>query len=44
VGRLGHRKQLLVLLRKGLRSGQLVFPPTNGPVEWPEIQLIKKVA
>lgn len=37
------RKQLLMMLRKGLRSKQLMFPPENGPVEWPEIQLIKKI-
>src|SRR5437588_758832 len=38
------RKCLLYLLRKGLRSKQLTFPPENGPVEWPEIQLTKKIA
>jgi hypothetical protein len=38
------RKELLALLRKGLRSDQLVFPAKNGPVEWPEIQLTKKTA
>jgi hypothetical protein len=38
------RKVLLALLRKGLRSNQLVFPAKNGPVEWPEIQLTKKTA
>ena len=38
------RKELLALLRKGLRSNQLVFPAKNGPVEWPEIQLTKKTA
>lgn len=37
------RKQLLVLLRKGLRSGHLMFPLTNGPIEWPEIQLLKTI-
>lgn len=37
------RKQLLMMLRRGLRSKQLMFPPENGPVEWPEIQLIKKI-
>ena len=35
------RKQLLMLLRKGLRSKQLLFPPCNAPIEWPEIRLIK---
>jgi len=38
------RKELLALLRKGLRSNQLAFPARNGAVEWPEIQLIKKTA
>ena len=38
------RKQLLALLRRGLRSHQLVFPPSNGAVEWPEIHLVKKAA
>jgi hypothetical protein len=38
----GTRKYLLMLLRRGLRSKQLTFPPENGPVEWPEIQLTKK--
>jgi hypothetical protein len=38
------RKQPLMLLRKGLRARQLIFPPQNGPVEWPDIQLIKKIA
>jgi hypothetical protein len=35
------RKQLLALLRKGLRGRQLTFPAHNGAVEWPEIQLIR---
>jgi hypothetical protein len=39
-----NRKHLLMLLRRGLRSRQLIFPPENGPVEWPEIQLTKKIA
>lgn len=30
-------------LRRG-RSKQLIFPPENGPVEWLEIQLTKKIA
>ena len=38
------RKQLLTLLRKGLHSRQLRFPPHNGPVEWPETNLVKKTA
>lgn len=38
------RKQLLALLSKGLRSQQLSFPAQNAAVEWPEIQLIKKIA
>ncbi len=38
------RKELLALLRRGLRNHQLAFPPSNGAVEWPEIQLIKKPA
>ena len=36
------RKELLALLRRGLRNHQLAFPPSNGAVKWPEIQLIKK--
>ncbi len=38
------RKQLLALLARGLRNRQLRFPTQNGPVEWPAIQLAKKVA
>lgn len=38
------RKQLLMLLRGGLRSKQLIFPPENGPVQWPDIQLTKRIA
>jgi len=38
------RKELLALLRRGLRNKQLGFPTQNGAVEWPEIQLIKKTA
>jgi hypothetical protein len=38
------RKELLALLRKGLRSNRLAFPAQNGAVEWPEIRLIKKTA
>ena len=38
------RRELLALLRRGLRSKQLGFPTQNGAVEWPEIQLTKKIA
>ena len=38
------RKDLLALLRRGLRSKKLAFPAHNGAVEWPDIQLIKKAA
>ena len=38
------RKELLALLRRGLRNRQLAFPPSNGAVEWPEIRLVKKAA
>ena len=38
------RKELLALLRRGLRSQQLSFPSVNGPVEWPEIRLAKRAA
>jgi hypothetical protein len=38
------RKELLALLRKGLRSNRLAFPAQNGAVEWPDIQLIKRAA
>ena len=38
------RKDLLALLRRGLRNHQLVFPPSNGAVEWPAIRLVKKAA
>jgi hypothetical protein len=38
------RKELLALLRRGLRSMKLAFPVHNGAVEWPDIQLIKKAA
>ena len=37
------RKQLLALLSKGLRSRQLPFPTQNAAVEWPEMQLTKKI-
>jgi len=35
------RKEVLALLRRGLRTHQLAFPPSNGAVEWPEIRLVK---
>ncbi len=38
------RKELLALLRRGLRKHRLEFPPSNGAVEWPEIRLVKKAA
>lgn len=38
------RKQLLALLSRGLRNGQLCFAARNGPVAWPAIQLFKKTA
>ena len=38
------RKELLALLRRGLRSKNLRFPECNGAVEWPEIQLTKTIA
>jgi hypothetical protein len=38
------RKQLLALLSKGLRSQQLGFPVQNVAVDWPETQLVKKIA
>ena len=33
------RKELLALLRRGLRTHQLAFPLRNGPVEWPEMNV-----
>jgi len=36
------RKELLALLRRGLRTQQLRFPLANGPVEWPAIGLAKR--
>jgi hypothetical protein len=36
------RKELLALLRRGLRTHQLAFPLANGPVEWPDIGLAKR--
>ena len=38
------RKELLALLRRGLRTRQLVFPSANSAVEWPEFGLRKKAA
>ena len=38
------RKELLALLRKGIRNHQLAFPTSNGAVEWPEIRLVKNAA
>ena len=38
------RKELLALLRRGLRSRKLAFPTRNGAIEWPEIYLAKKTA
>jgi hypothetical protein len=38
------RKELLAVLRKGLRGNHLVFPADNGPVTWPEMRLTKKTA
>ena len=38
------RKQLLAMLSRGLRTRNLVFPPENGPVEWPPIQLAKHIS
>jgi len=38
---LSTRKQLLALLSRGLRSGNLFFARENGPVEWIEIRLNK---
>ncbi len=37
------RRQLLALLSKGLRSRQLPFPSQNAAVEWPEMQLAKRI-
>ena len=38
------RKELLALLRRGLRSRKLAFPTGNGAVEWPEVYLAQKTA
>jgi hypothetical protein len=35
------RKELLALLRRGLRNKNLRFPECNGAVEWPEVALVK---
>ncbi len=37
------RKELLALLRRGLRSKNLRFPESNGAVEWPDIQIKKSI-
>ena len=36
------RRELLALLRRGLRQRTLVFPACNGAVEWPELPLVKR--
>lgn len=38
------RKELLALLRRGLRTKNLRFPESNGAVEWPEVRLTKRIA
>jgi hypothetical protein len=38
------RKELLALLRRGLRAKNLRFPESNGAVEWPEVSLVKNTA
>lgn len=38
------RKQLLALLSRGLRTRNLRFPPENGAVVWPRIQLAKHIS
>jgi hypothetical protein len=38
------RKELLALLRRGLRTKNLRFPESNGAVEWPEVSLVKNTA
>src|SRR5271157_4011348 len=38
------RKELLALLRRGLRSDKRALPAQKGAVEWPEVQLSKKTA
>jgi hypothetical protein len=38
------RKELLALVRRGLRSNKLAFPVHNGGVEWPEVYLAKQTA
>lgn len=38
------RKEMLALLRQGLRTQKLRFPECNGAVEWPDIHLIKDLA
>jgi hypothetical protein len=36
------RRELLALLRTGLRTSHLVFPDRNGPIQWPEVQVAKE--
>lgn len=36
------RKDLLALLRRGLRTKNLRFPECNGAVEWPEVPLVRR--
>ncbi|HWR13480.1 MAG TPA: hypothetical protein VN577_01530 [Terriglobales bacterium] len=38
------RKELLALLRRGLRTKKLRFPESNGAIEWPDVSLVKSVA
>jgi hypothetical protein len=35
------RKELLALLRRGLRTKNLRFPTANGAVEWPTLDLVE---
>ncbi len=35
------RKELLALLRRGLRTDKVQFPESNGAVEWPEQELTR---
>jgi hypothetical protein len=37
------RRELLILLRRGLRTKKLTFPAANGAVEWPELRLSKQL-
>jgi hypothetical protein len=38
------RRQLLVMLSRGLRTRNLVFSLENGPVEWPPLQLANDIS